>query len=267
MAKSPMYLQIADDLRRRIGWREFAADTRLPTEACLREEYRASRNTVREAIKLLTQERLLETRVGQGTFVTEKIVPFVTTLSTDPQAEPGGGEEGATYPALVLGQGGQGTGAGTPEVMVLKCPARIAERLRVQDEARVVSRHQQRFIDRAIWSLQTSYYPLEWVTMGAAGLLEPADIDGGAVAYLARTIGLKQVGYRDSLSARLPNDKERSLFNLMHNQTVIEIYRTSFAEDQTPIRVTVTVFPSDRNQLVYEIGAVPDGRVEPVQSQ
>jgi GntR family transcriptional regulator len=109
-----------------------------------------------------------------------------------------------------------------------------------------------------ILSLQTSYYPLEWVAKGATGLLAPADIDDGAMAYLARTIGLKQVGYQDLVLARLPDDKERALFNLMHNHTVIEVSRTSFAEDQTPIGVTVTVYPSDRNRLVYKVGLVPD---------
>ena len=72
-------------------------------------------------------------------------------------------------------------------------------------------------------------------------------------------------GYRDLLSARLPNDKERTLFNLTHHHTVIEVCRTSFAEDGTPIRVTVTVFPSDRNQLAYDYGAVPGRREVPAQ--
>ena len=36
-------------------------------------------------------------------------------------------------------------------------------------------------------------------------------------------------------------------------------------EDATPIRVTVTVFPADRNQIAYGIGVVPDHFEEPVQ--
>ena len=99
MAKSPMYLQIADDLRRRIESHEFAADVPLPAEGSLQREYQASGNTVREAVKLLVQQHLLETRPGQGTFVTKEIVPFFTTLSTDPKTGVGGG--GATYPALI----------------------------------------------------------------------------------------------------------------------------------------------------------------------
>lgn len=257
MARSPRYLQIADDLRRRIESREFAADMRFPTETCLQQEYQASRNTVREAIKLLVQQHLLEARAGRGTFITEEIVPFVTTLSPDPETGLGGSQEGATYPAAVREQGRE-AGAGTPAVQVIKCPSQIAARLKIEENDRVVSRHQARFIDGTVWSSQTSYCPFEWVQRGAQGLLDPEDIAAGIVDYLADAIGFKQVRYRDLISARLANDRELELFNLKQNHTVIEVYRTSFAEDETPIRVTVTVFPSDRNQLAYDYGAVPE---------
>lgn len=263
MAVLPRYQQIADDLRRRIESCEFTANTPLPTEKDLQEKYQVSRNTIREAIKLLVQQQLVQTRAGQGTFITEGIVPFVTTLSADPRTGRDGGEEGATYPALAREQRREAT-ATTPEVQILRCPGKIAARLRIEDDPRVVSRHQQRYIGGALWSLQTSYYPLKWVDMGAVELLDPNDISEGAVAYLATAIGLTQVGHRDWVSARLPEDREQELFGLTHNHTVIEVYRTSFAEDGTPIRVTVTVYPSDRNELVYEYGAVPDGPTEPV---
>jgi hypothetical protein len=44
------------------------------------DQYRASRNTVRDAIKWLTTRALVETRPGQGAFITETIQP-VTTLT------------------------------------------------------------------------------------------------------------------------------------------------------------------------------------------
>lgn len=263
MAAQPTrYQQIAEDLRRRIESREFTTDTPLPSEVELQDQYRVSRNTVREAVKLLVQQHLLETRAGQGTFVTRAIVPFVTTLSTDPKTGIGGGGEGANYPALIREQGREAD-AGTPEVQVLACPAQIAVRLRIEAEEVVVSRHQKRYIDGTIWSVQTSYYPMKWVQQGAARLLEPKDIPEGAVQHIAKALGLKQVGYRDLISARLPDDSEQSLFKITHNHTVIEIYRTSFAADDTPLRVTVTVFPADRNQIVYDIGIVPGHQEEP----
>jgi GntR family transcriptional regulator len=265
MAAQPTrYQQIAEDLRRRIESREFTTDISLPSEVELQDQYRVSRNTVREAVKLLVKQHLLETRAGQGTFITKEIVPFVTTLSTDPKTGIGGGGEGANYPALIREQGREAD-AGIPNVTVLTCPPPVAARLGIEADADVVSRHQERYIDGTIWSVQTSYYPMRWVDQGATGLLKPKDIPEGAVQYIAEVLGLKQVGYRDLISARLPDDREQSLFNLTHNHTVIEVCRTSFAEDATPIRVTVTVFPADRNQIAYGIGVVPDHFEEPVQ--
>lgn len=262
MAAMPRYQQIADDLRRRIESREWAPDEALPTEGDLREQYRASRNTVRDAVKLLAVLRLVQTRAGQGTFITKAVVPFVTTLSADPKTDLGGGEESAPHPDLVPEQGRKAW-AGMSEVKVLECPPMIAARLGIDDGESVVSRRQEHYIDGAIWSLQASYYPMEWVRLGAARLLEPAGIPEGATQHIAETLDLKQVSYRDVISARLPDAGEQALFNLTHNDTVIEVFRTCFAEDGTPIRVTVTVFPSDRNKIAYDIGTVPDHREEP----
>lgn len=265
MPTTPRYQEIANDLRRRIESHEFPAGKPLPTEGGLQEMYGASRNTIRQAIWLLARQHLLETRAGQGTFITPKIIPFVTRLSTAPRADLGGpSEEAAAFPALVLEQGRDAV-VSSPEVVILRCPAGIAARLRIAEGALVVSRHQERSIDGLPWSSQTTYYPLTWVTRGADKLRMPESIEGGAVEYLAKSIGLRQVGYRDRISARLSNDWEQMLFRLAPNHTVIEVYRTSFAEDETPLRVTVTVFPADRNQVVYDVGDVPDRLEEPVQ--
>src|SRR6516164_1898168 len=81
---SPMYRQIAEDLRAQIESGELRPGQQLRTELELREHYKASRNTVRDAIKWLMTLGLVETRPGQGTFVVEKIDPFITTLTGDP---------------------------------------------------------------------------------------------------------------------------------------------------------------------------------------
>lgn len=265
-----MYVQIAEDLRRQIELgaltpnstdpQILAPGKQLPTELELRESYDASRNTVRDAIKRLTSLGLVESRPGRrGTFVTRKIRPFVTVLSIDPKTgEGGGGEEGATYPAMVREQG-RNVGAGDDaDIRVLACPAEIAVRLNVKETDKVVSRHQQRLIDDTIWSLQTSYYPLDWVNRGATRLLLPENIEEGAVQYLSDTLGLKRAGYRDWVTSRTPNDDEQTIFGLLANATVFEILRASFAQDGTPMLVTVTVYPADRNHIVYEYGSVPE---------
>jgi GntR family transcriptional regulator len=253
----PMYRQIADDLRQEIESGRLGPGSQLPTELELRERFDASRDTVRDAIKCLISLGLVETRPGQGRFVTQRIDPFVTTLSADPQSGFGGGE-GATYRSEVS-QWPRRPGSSEPRVEIQSAVGEVAARLRVEGGTPLVSRHQQRYIDETPWSLQTSFYPMDFVMQGAARLLEAASIEQGTVQYLQETLGLKQVGYRDWITMRVPDANEMTFFQLPRDGRVpvFEIFRTAFDQTGTPMRVTVTVFPADRNQFIVDVGDVP----------
>lgn len=62
-------VQVADTLRERIASGAMAPGTQLPSEPKLAEAFKVSRNTVREAIRLLLADGLLVARRGIGTFV------------------------------------------------------------------------------------------------------------------------------------------------------------------------------------------------------
>jgi GntR family transcriptional regulator len=253
-----MYWRIAQDLRQEIESGKLAPGAQLATELELRERYHASRNTVRDAVKWLVNRGLVETRPGQGTFVVEKIEPFVTTLSADPETGLGGGE-GIAALAEVTAQGRKAE-ASTPLVEIQKAGAPLAALLQIQEGTQVVSRHQKRYIDGTPWSMQTSYYPMELVLKGAQKLIEATDIPEGTVRYLADTLGVRQVGCRDRIMVRPPNEGEVTFFRLPDNGrvAVVVISRTGYAADGTPFRTTFSVFPVDRNQFVINVGEVPD---------
>jgi GntR family transcriptional regulator len=249
----PMYRQIADDLRRKIEAGELQRGGQLPTEIDLREQYDASRNTVRDAIKWLTTRGLVETRPGQGTFVTERITPFVTTLTGPPE----GGDEDVYLAEVVASSRTPYTS--DPRVEMQRATGAIARALHVEEGTSVVSRHQQRSIDGTPWSLQTSFYPMTLVEKGATQLIQATSIHGGAVAYLAAQFGIKQVGYRDSIAVRVPNETETSFFKVPSDGrvSVFEIYRVGFDEMGERFRLTITVYPTDRNRLVSNVGETP----------
>jgi DNA-binding GntR family transcriptional regulator len=253
----PMYRQIAEDLQQRIESGELARGAQIPTEIELREQYEASRNTIRDAIKWLMSRGLVETRPGQGTFVVEKINPFVTTLTGDPETGRGGGEEGV-YIAEVARER-RGSEITEPRVEIQKAEDPVAKSLRIRPGDSVVSRHQQRFIDGTPWSLQTSFYPMSLVERGAAELIQARDIAGGTVAYLAEKCGIEQAGYRDTIAVRPPDDNEARFFKLPADGrvSVFEIYRVGFDKEGNRFRLTVTVYPSDRNRLRVDVGVVP----------
>jgi GntR family transcriptional regulator len=253
----PMYRRIAEDLRQDIESGRLGPGSQLPSELQLRERFDASRNTIRDAIKSLISLGLVETRPGQGTFVTQRIDPFVTTLSADPQSGFGGGE-GTTYLSEVS-ERHRRPESSPPRVEIQVAAGEVAARLRVDEGTQLVSRHQQRFIDDTPWSLQTSFYPMSFVGKGASRLLQASNILPGTVNYLEEEIGLKQTGYRDWITMRAPDTNEMIFFGIPGDGRVpvFEIFRTAFDQTGTPMRVTVTVFPADRNQYIVDVGDVP----------
>jgi GntR family transcriptional regulator len=253
----PKYRQIADSLRLKIDTGELPPDEQLPTETDLSKEFDASRNTIRDAIKALISLGLVETRPGQGTFVTRQPDPLFTTLSADQVTGLGGGE-GAAFRSEVNEKHRRPT-TSDPDVRLQTAAGEIAARLRVPKGTPLISRHQQRFIDGTLWSLQTSFYPRQFALQGAERLLDDQDIDEGTVKYLQESLGLKQVGYRDWITVRAPDTNEITQFRLPPDGRVqmFEIFRTAFDQNGTPIRVTVTVFPTDRNQFIVNVGDIP----------
>jgi GntR family transcriptional regulator len=257
-----MYRQIAEALREQIESGQLQQGQQLRTEIELREFYGASRNTVRDAIKWLTTLGLVETRPGQGTFVVTKIEPYVTLLTTDPKTGPGG-DITAEYPVATGGESVEKKRAvtsTTPQVEIQKASADVAVQLGVAEGSQVVSRHQRRYIEGTPWSLQTSFYPMGFVLQGADKLIQADDIPIGTVKYLAETLGLRQGGYRDWITVRAPEATEAAFFGLPQDGRVgvFEIARTAFDQTNKPMRVTISVFPTDRNQFIVNVGDVPE---------
>jgi GntR family transcriptional regulator, mannosyl-D-glycerate transport/metabolism system repressor len=76
MTNKPMYRKIADTLRERIQRGDLKPGDALPTESALQEEFAVSRVTVRQALKQLTQEAIIESIQGSGSYVKEERVNY-----------------------------------------------------------------------------------------------------------------------------------------------------------------------------------------------
>jgi GntR family transcriptional regulator len=257
----PMYRRIAEDLRHQIESGKLPGGALLPSEEALREDYgqngqNVSRNTIRDAIKLLVYRGLIETRPGQGTFVLRKMTTFIVKLSTDPGS---GLSDSLVYKSEAARQGR--VPEDTLRVEVQRASDPVASQLELGEGTQVILRHEERRIDGAPWSLQTTFYPFDLLLKNpAAGrLLEATSIEEGAIPYLKDKLGISQVGWRDTIIARPPNAGERTFFDLSDRVqvAVFELRRTGYADDGKPIRFTVTVYPADRNQFEIEAGDVP----------
>jgi DNA-binding GntR family transcriptional regulator len=71
----PPWEQLAGILRGRIESGELTPGDRIPSVISLAQEYELAAGTVRKALAQLQREGLVESRVGWGTFVTERRPP------------------------------------------------------------------------------------------------------------------------------------------------------------------------------------------------
>ena len=68
-AREPLYAYLADQLRSKISCGAWGDGEQIPTEEQLCQEFNMSRTTVRRALDLLVNEKLLEKKRPKGTFV------------------------------------------------------------------------------------------------------------------------------------------------------------------------------------------------------
>lgn len=83
-AQKPRYARIFDTLTKRVQTGMYPIDTRLPTEGELCSEFNASRFTVREALRRLVEQGMVQRRQGAGSVVVS-ITPqarYVHSLSS-----------------------------------------------------------------------------------------------------------------------------------------------------------------------------------------
>jgi GntR family transcriptional regulator len=250
--ESTRYREIAADLQRKIISAELQPGQKLPSDAKLGTDYGASRNTVREALKLLLTRGVVERRPNQGTFVLARKDPFSTVINTDTGF---GGYAGAVYASEVIARNRKPE-VTRPRVEIQMASAPVAATLQLGEDRQVVIRHQQRFIDDELWSTQMTYYPMKLVQEGATRLLEVKDIPEGVRVYLARDFGIREIGSRDTMLVRAPHPDEATAFKIPDDGciAVFETRQIGVDADGRPLRLTISVYPADRNQFSMKTG-------------
>jgi GntR family transcriptional regulator len=246
------YQQIADRLRDQITNGRYGPGERLPSEPDLIEEYQASRNTVRLAIALLTNQGLVVTRQGLGTFVQQPTRPFTALLSRV-NVSPGGHYADTGLPVV-------GAAASQPEtarstvVETGEASASVASSLDIKQGDQVVIRRSQRFLGETPWLLVASFFPMD-LASGTA-LEQAGTIEQGSIKLLA-DLGYPQQGFRDEIAARMPDAREFEFFGLTTGTPVIVVGRTAYGTSR-PIRLTRYVYRADRVRLAHEVATIPE---------
>lgn len=146
MGNKPMYRQIADALREQINAGELKPGDALPTESSLQEAFSVSRVTVRQALKLLTEEHIIESIQGSGSYVKEERVNYDIYQLT------------GFYEKLA--DRNVDTHSDVKTFEVIKADEKLAEKLNIRPDDNVWHIKRVRFIKQKPVNLEETWMPL-----------------------------------------------------------------------------------------------------------
>ncbi|MFC4515384.1 GntR family transcriptional regulator [Streptomyces ehimensis] len=255
MAKA--YERIADDIREQIRAGQLPPGDRLPAETSLADQYGRSVPTIREALRLLRDEGLIEKQHGRGTFVRQARTAVLRTnlrhqweKDRARQPEEQRAETGATEHDTGLTVNDLVFHAAYHEV---KAPKDVAEAFGVPEGTVLVERtYRTRYAaERAPFALVTSYLVRDMVAENPA-LLDAANEPwpGGTQNQLF-TLGIELDRIEERVTARPPTPEEAEELELPHGTALILLRKTSYDTNGRVVELSDIALPGDRTEMTF----------------
>jgi GntR family transcriptional regulator len=245
---TPAYIQIANDPRQAIQRDELPDGARLPSLSKMEADYEASAGTVRQALDQLRGEGLVITRQGQGAFVRKpRRLRRVGTSRHLRSQRPAG-----TAP-LEAEAGNQGFERGQEllEVTSTEAPAAIAQRLAIDPGSPVVVRRHLLTLNGEPAQTADSYFPAQLVRESRIARAEK--IPGGVHAELSKILGRNLSHADEDLIARMPTPAESRILRLPLGTPVVDLTRTIYDSEGTPVEITQFIFDGSRHLFAYRV--------------
>lgn len=234
---TPAYLQLREQLGRAIRVGDLSPGTALPSERELSEVLTLSRMTVRRAFEELKVEGLVEQRQGSGTFV--RGGPVEQTIDR----LQGFGEEASR---LGLRPGSRVLEAGRHAVDEI-----TASNLGVNTGERLLRITRLRTADDTPLALQIAHLAPHLGNLA----LERLEEHGSLYRLIASQYQLEPSRARQTIAARMPTKRERSVLDLEVGVPVLAMERTTFDGDGRPFEFVRSAYRGDRYRMALDLRA------------
>ncbi|MFI1799708.1 GntR family transcriptional regulator [Streptomyces sp. NPDC020379] len=251
------YEKIADELSEAIRSGRLVPGERLPSEAALAERYGRSVPTIRDALRLLRSEGLIEKQQGRGNFV-RKTRTAVLCSNLRYQWE----KDRARRPEserAATGATEHDTGLEVRDLVFrtayreVKAAKEIADAFGVPEGTALIERtYRTRYAaERAPFALVTSYLVRDTVA-GNPALLDVANEPwpGGTQNQLY-TVGIELARIEERVTARPPTPEEADELELEPGTAVILLRKTSYDADGRVVELSDITLPGDRTEITF----------------
>ncbi len=236
---SPLYIQIAQQLRQSVHGGTYRVNERLPAESQLAERFGVNRHTLRQAIALLKQEGLLRIERGRGTFVTAAPIRYAI------------GKRVRYNESLKA----QGLTVRFELVRSLELPATesVAKGLSLKVGTPVALVERLGYADDVPISVGTGYFPLMlFPDLLSAESIQSLEATGSISKWLRDRYDTDHIRQSTVVSARLVQSSDARLLALPLNQPILLAESVNVDQKGRVIEYGVAKLRGDRMEMVFD---------------
>lgn len=233
-SRIPMYVQIEEELKRRVDEGEFAIGAAIPSERELTELFGVSRMTVRQSITNLVNEGLLYREKGRGTFVAvpkvEQPLNGMTSFTEDMQAR-------GLVPSNKL-----------LSFEKMMPDQNIAKELRLDRKEEVYLVERIRYADEKPMAIERTYLPVKLFPKLSREALK------GSLYSLIEQEQKQSISHASQrMEAALAKKEDAEFLQISVPAAILIIERTSYLSDGLPFEIVRSIYRADRYKFITEI--------------
>jgi GntR family transcriptional regulator len=219
--KSNLVNQIVEAFHQLISNQELPLGVQLVNEVRLAQMLEISRPTLREAVKVLIHDGLLESRRGVGTFVAPQLPRRVKS-----------GLERMTSTTDLIRSTGSTPGTRDLSWETVKVPSEIEAALNLDNDSEVVVISRIRLMDQRPLMWAREYLPLKYLPDKA--LLN--DFDGLSLYdFLSSRLGIRLSHCESSITAWVADNNLASKLEVLVGDALLLLTQTHYQKDGTPV--------------------------------
>lgn len=229
--EEPMYIRIHNQIKRDIETHVYKVGDRIPAERQLAVKFGVSRMTLRQAIKTLEEEGILERRLGSGTYVaSQKVQEKMSGIMSFTEITRANGQRPSSK--LILYQ------IGKPSLSE-------KEKLKLKSDADVLRMERIRYADQVPICHEIVTIPYDLVKQNSKEEIS---------SHLYET--LEKNGYQigkvtEHISASISNENEARLLNVKKGIALITRRQVTELSDGQPFEYTRASYVAERFEFTF----------------
>ncbi len=234
----PAYQRISQAIADQIAAGDLKPGEQLPSERQLGEAFGASRMTVRQAMRTLSERGLIETRSGLGSFVGRQVHEQpISTLSGFTEAMR---RVGRASSSIVLSAGSATASLEAARALEIPQGSPVHRLVRV------------RLVDSVAIAIETTDIPVDVLP----NLFSLADFGSASLYSVLRLNGITPTEGEQSLTAALPDHATALTLQITPQTPVLNLIRRTLDQHRNPIEYVRSVYRGDSVAMTVQLRIV-----------